>query len=498
MRFWRNLFHSNSRAGKKAIQVIAAQLINKEDGSFAVPGKENIALPAHLVELKDTYENAMATRYEDFYLRKTRKLTEELDNTCMRGIENIQLMRSGIFHWLSVQKAMEKYRIWVWAVFVLGLAALTVLDFAPTTLVFNTLMEDEGIVPMICRSFAAPAEGGPPQCISYLFDRETITLVAILAFIFGVVMIGHILAKIFFGEYFDRNMSVVGKGILAVTVAIFFVLSGIRFFHEERVSLQKYENEVSKIELAVMNAPSDNLARQASNLQSTEGKTAFLSEYRWKNIFASSLFSIISLIIMLIAIYLSLWREHGEIRYLIRQRKFITSRIRAEEIRSELENISNSFTSKLSQLRQSAQREVAEFLEGVEGGIASENSAQLTAIMGFSRLMREVFNESLKTPDAISDKEKTRLPSSEMDWGSQHLSFIENSLFYDAFEKGAQDAVNIGVRNPNSICAALSLSIALKKDMPNVNDERLEVEYQAGYDEGSRIRYGMEWAAARG
>lgn len=500
MRFWRNLLHSNYRAGKKAVKAIAAQMSQHDGGSFTVPNEESIVLPAHLIELKDAYENAMANRYEDVYLRKTRKLASSLDVACVRGTENIQLMRSGIFHWLSVQKLMEHWKILVWAGFILGLIMLMMLDFAPSTLVFNTLMEDEGIVPMICRSYAIPAEGGPSQCVSYLFDRETITLVAIIAFLFGVVMIGHILAKIFFGEYYDSNVSAVGWAILVVIVLVFIVLSGIRYFHEERVSLQKYEKETSRLELDIMNAPSDDLTKQLNYLQSAEGKTAFLSEDRWKNIFASSLFSIISLIIMLVAVYLSLWREHGDIRYLIRQRKFITSRIAVEVIRTELENITNALTANISQLRQSAQREVAEFLEGVEVGIASENTEQRKATMEFSKLIREVFNKSLNMPDQISDQQTTRLPASEMDWGAQYLSFIENTFFYDAFEKGAQDAVNTGVRNPKSICAAISPSISekekLRRDMPNINDGRIDEQYEAGYIEGSTIKYGKAWEVA--
>lgn len=500
MQFWRNLFRSNYRAGVRSVQAITDQ-VTQADGTFAVP--ENPVLPAHLIELKDAYENTMVTRYEDNYLRKTRKLASNLDVACVSGIENIQLMRSGIFHWLSVQRLMKHWGILVWAGFVLGLVLLMAIDFAPATLVFNTLMEDEGIVPMFCRQFAVPAEGGPPQCVNYLFDRETITLFAILAFLFIVVMIGHVLAKIFLGEYFDRNVSGMGKVILVVTVAVFFILSGIRFFHEERVSLQKYEAEKSRLELAILNAPSSADSLAQANLQSAEGKAAFLSQDRWKNIFASSLFSIISLSIMLIAVYLSLWREHGDIRYLIRQRKFIISRITVEEIRTELEGFSNSFNAKISQLRQSAQREVAEFIEGVEAGVESGASHALRmAILECSRTMRKTFNDNLSIPADIAKSDSSRLPESELDWGSSYCSFIENTLSYDAFDKGAQDAVNTGIRNPKSICAALTTTIALtekwKVAHPKVNDDWLDEQYGAGYVEGSRVKFGMAWEAGRG
>ncbi len=497
MQFWRNLFRSNYRAGKRATQTMAAQ-VTGGDGALVCP--ENPILPAHLIELKDTYENAMVSRFEGDYLRKTRKLAAKLDVACVAGIENIQLMRSGIFHWLSVQQLMKRWGIVVWVLFFLGMATLAVLDFAPATLVFNTLMEDEGIVPMICREMAAPAAGGPLQCVRYLLDRETITLVAILAFLFGVVMIGHVLAKIFLGEFFDRNISGIGIGLLIVTVGVFVMLSGIRFVHEEKVSLQKYEEEKSRLEIAIMNAPPSavSLEQQMNYMQSADGKAAFLSGYFWKNIFASSLFSIISLIIMLIAVYLSLWREYGDIRYMIRQRKFITSRIAAEEIRTELESFSNSLIAKLSQLRQSAQREVAEFFGGVEAGIDPAAPVALRmAILECSRTMRTAFNDSLSIPAAITDHASTRLPESELDWGSQYCTYIENAVFYDAFEKGAQDAVNMGVRNPKSISASLTTTIALteawKKAHPNINDTRLDVEYEAGYVEGSRVKFGVGW-----
>ncbi len=498
MLWWRNLFRGNVKAGAQWVDQIKALATQEREG---LPCSDNPPLPAHLIEIKDTYENAMVSRYEDHYIRTSKKLAEELDVVCISGTENIQLMRSGMFNWLSDGRIMKRWAPYFWALFILGMLLLAILDFAPTTLVFSTLMEDEGIAPMYCLH-SVPTPDGVEQCTRYLLDRESITLLAVLAFLFGVVMTGHVMARVFFGEYFDRNVSMLGKGLLAIVALIFVLLSGIRYIHEEKVALQKYSMEVRDAERTVLDAVSTDVARDAENnlayLKSPETKAAKLAESKLKNIFASSIFSIISLMIMLAALYLSIWHKHGDVGYLIRQRKFITARIQAEEIRTQIEDIYNIFSAKIGQLRQSAQREAAEFFIGAETAIESSLSAtQRVAMLECIKQMRESFNKSVALPSAMSDHMSMRLPQSELDWGAHYRSFIENALCYDAFEKGAQDAVNLGVRNVDSIAASLTTSIVNDQKWqaahPKIEDATLLCQYEAGFLEGTKVEHGKCW-----
>lgn len=498
MFFWRNWFKNNRNAGKACAEhiktIMAAEL---RDGEC----RNDPSLPAHLIELKDSYENAMASRYEDGYLRPARKMAAKLDVLCIEGIENIQLMRSGLFRHLSVMSFMHKWGWAAWTLFMLALLGLTFLDFAPTTLVFNTLMEDEAIQGMICMGNTSVDDYGATVCNGqYLVDRSSIIFLSISAFLVCIVMIGHVLAKIFFGEYFDRNVSVLGKGLLAVVTVVFFLLSGIRYVHEERVAVQLYESTVNQARQADLMAQTPESKAKLEYLESEDGKSAIIGEQRLKNIFASALFSIMSLMILLGAIYLSLWHQHGDIGYLIRQRKFITTRIEVERIRTELENIYNRYKTTIAELRQSAQREVAEFFIGVEETLVSDSADSKQELFSCIRKMREAFNKSLDIPDSISDPSGTRLPESELDWGVLYRSYLENVLFYDAFEKGAQDAVNLGEANPDSALSGMSTSLQTdskwRNAHPNISDKDIQKQYAAGFVEGSKVKYGNAWKMA--
>ncbi len=497
MRWFYRLFRVNFWEGRKSAKDILSQLGNDRAGT----PKDDPVIPAYLITIKNAYENAMVEAL-DGYVSGISPDQFRLNKTATQGAENIQLMQTGLFDHLRKRLAALRNPIRNTLIFVVLMVLLVFLDFAPTKLVFDSILQHEPIVPMLCSVPEASAAAGAlaADAENCLIDRDVISMIAILGFLAAVVMMGHFCAAQVGGEYFDGSRSALGWAMIIITVLSILVLTIARVNHEIGVVEQKYATHLRDMKEQTVesrlqkSAETAVLERSLSIASSEEGKSAWMQQYYLRVAGNAGIFTVLSLLVFLAAFFLSLWHKYIDFDHYRRQRTLIYTRLLAEKIRSGMEIRYNRLRHELEEYQQSAQREMGEFFQGAEKGARKLGlePAQLDKLHACFRRIQEKFNSVLKMPEGLDKPEFSVFPRGELDWGETYKTFLEHLVFYDAFEKGGLDAINVREPNPGSILTRVSLSIndaeeVHKKSLPEISRANTITHYEAGYKEGQGV-----------
>lgn len=454
--------------------------------SIALANAENsdelgTSLPAPLNEARQAYENQAIMSIQRF-TADIEKPKRRMIEVAERGISNLSLMRSDLFHYLSVLAKMHHFWWIVWPLFIGGLLVLSALDFAPTTLVFQSLMTGDsidivGIEPTTARSY--------------------MLLAATLAFLMMIVSIGHIAAKFIASSYLDGEVPIAGWALAAFMIIVFVTVAGIRFEHEQHTAESAYADHVMELERQAL---------QGTAIEKIITKKEFVDERFWPNAFHSAIFVIISLMIFISAGYLSLWRVYGDIRMIVRRHKHIKCRMLCSKLNAEMQVAYNIFHNEWENLRQSAQLEVEQFHRGIHLAMSANRAlfgddATCKAMHSQIHLTSRKFSELLKLPESYNENSKVWMPTTEEEWGLRYSTFFTEMVLWEAFTKGALDGMNHGISNPDSVLDAVAVVTNDPKysgnHHPAVSMLEIGTQYQSGFVEGCQVPQGAGWLKAK-
>ncbi len=478
-----NSRHINVENGQHATEHIRAM---GEEFSRGLPrDAENLKamLPSELHEIREAYETKSVDFVERFRQR-TAPLLKELDVTCEKGLTNMTLLRIDQFSYLKTLGFMNRWKPAVWILFILTITGLTLLDIAPSLLIFEGLMENDSVT--IGRLIGSSDET----------MRDLILLLATVGFLTGVVGTAHVVAKVIGSSYLDGEVPAFGIAFALFVAILFVVVAGLRYGHEVSTQEDSYASYTKDFE-----------KKKALGMATTD-KVLTIDQWRPGYLtragFHASMFVLISLMIFLIAIYVSLWKMYGDLRLLTRRFKHFRYRVTAAKLSAQLRSEDYDLTNRWQKLRQSAQVEAQQFLVGVRKGMDLKDPPydyqtrmqMQQAIDHISNL----FGKVVRLPAAFTQTEKASIPANEEEWGMRYGTFCAEAALFDAFSKGAVDAFYHGERNPNSIVDAVSDHSAPGTDkrlMPVVTKTEMEIQYTAGFVEGSQVPYGKAWELAK-
>lgn len=449
-----------------------AQASAQEAGNGRISTQLDSTMPAEISEIRQAYESK-SIDFVDTFRDRTKKILGLLEACSEKGLANMGLLRSDLYSYLRTFGFILRYKILVWTLFVLGLIVLTILDIAPTLLVFEGLMEGDTV------------SIGRLLGISDERMRDLIMALATTGFLAGVVMMGHVVAKLIASTYLDGEVPTFGIGLAIVVLSIFVIVAGLRFQNELRTQEENYAAYVKDFE------------RKAA--LGTSGTKDLLTLDQWKPgymgraAFHAAMFVMISLMIFIIAVYLSLWRVYGDIRMITRRYKHIRYRFNVAALTAALRFENNALINHWERLRQSAQLEVEQFMAGVEQGMNERKDLQPSERQQIQTAMRYIvrlFDKWLQLPEVYRHSDRVVLPGNEEEWGMRHNVFVIESALFEAYYKGALDGFNHGVRNPHSVTDAISEHIpvgAAQRLLPDVTPEQMLRQYEAGFTEGENV-----------
>jgi hypothetical protein len=483
MRWWFNLFGGNQRAGAKAMPGLVSQISD--------PPPKDVVLPAALKELKDVYESAMVEAKERFDAESRRAL-QSLNKACAVGTSITERLESGLSGYLSTLARVKRHR-WRHTLWFVGLLLIcVVLDFVPTKLVMDSAFQSEIIEPVLC--------GGTSDC---LIDRDLMLVMAVLAFLSVVMIIGHVAAVFAGGDYFDDIRTTVGWVVIASAVGVILALTVARFVHEQETSEDLYLKHLAglqeRLDEAKMGDPLSKssetvvLTKQLDKLSSPEGKEKWLGLKRWRMISNASLFTILTVVVFFGAMWASLVHRYKDLDHLRRQRTVTRAYKKAVRALSRLDSCYQTFLNAVEDFRQSAQREVAEFCRGAEKEAANSGMepGQWRLFMEVLKAVQTSFNTSLQLPGNIANPAKTSLPADDLDWGHHAAvqSFFDKLVLYDALEQGGRDAIDIGQEMPDSVLPRICPSPRAAPGARHAcaTDEEIKKKYQAGFKLGAAL-----------
>lgn len=449
--------------------------------------KSKTYVPPELEEIRQAYENKAIDTVETFR-KRTGRLFTKIDVCAEKGITNAHLMRRDLFGSTKTLAFMNKYKFFVWIIFFLGLLGLAALDFAPTLLVFESLMESDSV--------SIGAAIGMDDDTA----RFGILILSTFSFLMIIVLIGHVVAKLVASSYLDGEVPVFGIVISLVVALVFIDVAWIREQHEIKSIESSYDTYVRNFNKEIL------MGRKAETekpLAIEEWKPGYIT----RALFSSAIFVLISLMIFIVAVYFSLWRVYGDIRMITRHFKQNKYRINCAKLTSELRNESNMLNNSWEKLRQSAQMEVEQFMIGVRQSLHrnldqyEQGSQHLDAIEAAISDINQEFSKRLELPFSYKNSELTRVPDHEEEWGLRYNTFLAEAVLYEAFEKGLKDATNIGVRNPESAVNAIidyqGTDEKRQNWLPGLNDQECAKQYEAGFIEGSQVPNGASWLSAK-
>lgn len=395
-------------------------------------------------------------------------------------------MRRDLFSYSKTLAFMNKYKFFVWLIFFAGLVGLAALDFAPTLLVFESLMESDSV------------SIGAALGIDDDTARLAILLVSTFSFLMIIVLIGHVVAKLVASSYLDGEVPVFGIVISLVVALVFIDVAWIREAHEIKSIESSYESYVKTFKKDILLGRRD---ATENPLVIDEWKPGYIT----RAFFSSAIFVLISIMIFIVAVYFSLWRVYGDIRMITRHFKQNKYRIRCAKLTAQLRNESNALNNAWEKLRQSAQMEVEQFMIGTRQGIHANlkeyegTSQHLDKIEAAISDINQEFSNRLELPFSYQNTENTIIPDHEEEWGLRYSTFLAEAVLYEAFEKGTKDAINLGVRNPESAANAIidyqSSDNKPSHWLPGLNTEESDKQYEAGFIEGSSVPHGAAWIA---
>jgi len=469
----------NVELGQKAEPTLRQQLQAKGANT---EGKVHV--PPELEEIRQAYENKAIDTVEEFR-KKTSRLFSKLDVCAEKGITNAHLMRRDLFSYSKTLAFMNKYKFFVWIIFFAGLIGLAALDFAPTLLVFESLMESDSV--------SIGAALGMEDDTA----RLGILILSTFSFLMIIVLIGHVVAKLVASSYLDGEVPVFGIIISVVVALVFIDVAWIREAHEVKSIESSYDAYVKNFNKEIT------MGRRAA-----EEKPLIIDEWKpgyiTRAFFSSAIFVLISLMIFIVAVYFSLWRVYGDIRMITRHFKQNRYRIRCAELTAQLRNESNLLNNSWEKLRQSAQMEVEQFMIGVRQGV-HQNLKEYDQVQSLNLIesaisnINQEFSARLELPLSYKNSESTFLPGHEEEWGLRYSTFLAEAVLYEAFEKGTKDAVNLGIKNPESaVDAIVDYQCVDEKHpqwLPGLNKEECDKQYEAGFIEGSKVPHGAAWKA---
>lgn len=486
VRWYYNTYAQNVEYGKNAAaHVLAHARVSESNANApieqtgAVDAKlENVVLPAELEEIRQAYENKGVDFVEKFR-RGTSKIFKDLDVCSEMGQANIGLLRNDLFSYLKTYSFIQQYKALVWILFIFGLIGLSMLDLAPSLLVFEALMENDNV------SIGALIGVDDSVMRNLLLSAST------LSFLIVIVLMGHVVAKLVAATYLDGEIPWVGIAIGALVLAVFFTVAWIRYNHESKTTYESYSGYVKKFER-------DKLTGTA-----LADKPLTMEEWQPGNqvraLFNSAIFVQISVMIFVVAIYLSLWRLYGDLRMITRRFKHIRYRVRCAKLSASLRSENNSLVNSWERLRQSAQIELEQFLAGITQAVRQSPEMFEGLEWPMQQVifaMRKQFSECLQLPQVYDKTASVLLPGSEEGWGMRYEVFMTEVIWYEAFSKGANDAINHGLENPDSVVHAISSHSESAALLEDVNPETLKKNYEAGFREGKHIPHGAAWKNA--
>lgn len=472
----------NIEYGEKAEPAIREQL-KAFDPNNQNADSTLVHVPPQLEEIRQAYENKAIDSIEQFR-KRTNQLFSKLDVCSEKGITNVHLMRRDLFGYLKTFAFMSKYKLIVWLIFFASLIGLALLDFAPTLFVFESLMEGDSV------SIGAAFGIDDDQA------RNDILLLSTFSFLMVIVLIGHVVAKLVASSYLDGELPLFGIAISLVIMFVFVDVAKIRYAHEVRTAEDSYQSYIKSHEKAV-----------ALGTATTSAPTAideWMPGYLTRAFFNSALFVLISVMIFIVAIYLSLWRVYGDIRMITRHFKQNRYRVNCAKITSQMRNEANTLNNSWEKLRQSAQIEVEQFMIGVRQGIHNnlkDYEGKQNYLASIEALISQItleFSKRLELPKNYANSENTILPSHEEEWGLRYNTFLTEAVLYESFSKGAMDAVNTGYKNPESAVDSIVDYRPNKGEkhshwLPALNTAECNRQYEAGFNEGSHVPNGMGW-----
>ncbi|HOY71346.1 MAG TPA: hypothetical protein PL131_11610 [Methylotenera sp.] len=473
----------NVESGERAEPALRLQL-----NEAAQPDEAGrVHVPPELEEIRQAYENKSIDLVELFRKRSNR-IYAKLDVCAEKGITNAHLMRRDLFSYSKTLAFMGKYKFLVWVLFILGLFGLAALDFAPTLLVFEALMESDTV------------SIGAALGLDDDTARMGILILSTMSFLMIIVLIGHVVAKLVASSYLDGEVPVFGIVISLVVALVFIDVAWIREAHEVKSIETSYEAYVKTFKKDIT------LGRRTA-----EEKPLLIDEWKpgyiTRAMFSSAIFVLISIMIFIVAVYFSLWRVYGDIRMITRHFKQNRYRTRCAQLTAELRNEANLLNNSWEKLRQSAQMEVEQFMIGVRQGLHKNlkeyengNNTLSKAEAAISAINKE-FSKRLELPHSFTNAERTFIPNHEEEWGLRYSTFLTEAVLYEAFEKGTKDAINLGIKNPESaVDAIVDYKCADEKSvhwLPGLNKEECDKQYEAGFIEGSQVPHGAAWTNAR-
>ncbi len=393
-------------------------------------------------------------------------------------------MRRDLFSSSKTLAFMGKWKLVVWLIFIFGLFGLAALDFAPTLLVFESLMESDSV--------SIGAALGMDDDTA----RLGILILSTFSFLMIIVLIGHVVAKLVASSYLDGEVPVFGLVISLVVALVFVDVAWIREQHEIKNIESSYEAYTRSFNKEIL------MGRRAETekpMAIDEWKPGYIT----RALFSSAIFVLISIMIFIVAVYFSLWRVYGDIRMITRHFKQNKYRINCAKLTAELRNESNLLNNSWEKLRQSAQMEVEQFMIGVRQGIHTnldqydEGRAHLDNIEAAISDINEEFSKRLELPVSYRNADVTLVPDHEEEWGLRYNTFLTEAVLYEAYEKGLKDAVNSGVSNSDSAVNAIvdyqSSDAKRPNWLPGLTHEECDKQYVAGFVEGTAVPYGAAW-----
>jgi hypothetical protein len=471
----------NVELGEKAEPTLREQLKATDDKANA-----KVHVQPELEEIRQAYENKAIDSVEQFR-KNTNRLYSKLDVCAEKGITNAHLMRRDLFSYSKTLAFMNKYKFFVWIIFFIGLFALAALDFAPTLLVFESLMDSDSV------------SIGSAIGLDDDKARLLILLMSTGSFLIIIVLIGHVVAKLVASSYLDGEVPIFGIAISLIVALVFVDVAWIRETHEIKSIETSYESYVKSYAKDI-----------AMGRRTAEEKPLAINDWKPSYItrafFSSAIFVLISLMIFIVAVYFSLWRVYGDIRMITRHFKQNRYRIQCAQMTSALRNEANLLNNGWEKLRQSAQIEVEQYMIGVRQGIHKNLSAyegkdnQLAKIEAAISSINLEFSQRLELPRTYTNSANTSIPKHEEEWGLRYSTFLAEAVLYEAFEKGTKDAINLGVKNPDSAVDAIVDYQTEDKSvqwLPGLNKEECDKQYEAGFIEGSKVPHGVSWLAER-
>lgn len=472
----------NINYGKEYEPFIRALLKARvQDATSKIEDAQDV--PPQLEEIRQAYERKSIDVIEDFR-NETGKLFEKLNVVSEKGETNTMVMRRDMSGYLKSKAFAEKWKSLVWVLFILGVAGLASIDFAPSLLIFEALMEGDAV--SIGALFGLEDD----------LARSMIMILSTAGFLIMIAFMGHVIAKVAVSSYFDGEIPIVGIFMFALMIFMFYTVSSIRYQHELKVAEESYQEYVHEFEKKQAMGISLKLSEPISIDEWTPG-------YQTRSFFNSAIFVMISAMIFIVAIYLSFWRMYGDVRFITRQFKQNKYRVKCAEYTSQLRFQSEKLNNSWENLRQSAQIEVEQFLIGIKQGmiqnVSEYNTDQIKQVNQFISSISKEFSARLNMPQSYFNAENTSLPSHEEEWGMRYTLFYSSAISYDVYCKGALDAIMTGKHNPNSAMDGITKYFSNKNGekssnwLPALNDEELLTQYNAGFDEGKVIKNGAAY-----